>query len=113
MREDFDLGVSIISSFTISILLAPFSIGFFIFLISIILLEIVYASSNKWRIKYRAAIIVAAILGFIIGRTVIQDEDILRGGYKDNMITNKMADFLPGLDPDIKKRYMNKKSKFQ
>ena len=70
--------------FAIGLILAPFSFGFVIVLIFIILYEIWYANSvgtDKYYGFERGALIGVFVLGFVIGRIIIGDDDPIRKYY--------------------------------
>ena len=78
---------SLVLSFAVGLLFAPWSFGFLYLLIFIIVYEIIYAcyhkdfSTNNFMI--RLGIVVASIFGFIVGRAILQDSDPLRASYCD------------------------------
>ena len=93
-------GLSIILAFAVGILLSRFSLGLLFVLIFIILSEIWYAAYTRcqypWLFQVRALIIASSILGFIIGRTVLEDQHILDPIYVDEH------------DQDYKKKYLRR-----
>ncbi len=78
---------SIVLSFAVGLLFAPWSFGFLYLLIFIIVYEIIYAWYNKdfstENFMTRLGIVVASIFGFIVGRALMEDTDPLRASYCD------------------------------
>lgn len=101
-------GVSFILAFTSGILLSPFSAGLIFLLFFILLFELITAVNTRlrhpWSVEMRALIIFGALLGFIIGRTVIQDKDPFQGFYNKNMFNKKIIEHFPHLDPDNERK---------
>ncbi len=95
-----DHGLSIILAFTIGILFSRFSLGFLFVLIFIIISEIFYGTYTRcnypWLIQVRGLVIASSILGFIIGRTVLEDQHILKPIFADEF------------DSETKKRYLRR-----
>ena len=76
---------SIFASFIFAMIFAPWTYGVFWLVIYILVWEIgIYFLSLRypgcWNIFARAAIIFSSILGFIVGRTVTNDGDVLKRG---------------------------------
>lgn len=78
---------SLIFSFAVGLLFAPWSAGFLYLIIFIIIYEIVYAyiyrDFSSQNCVIRIGIVVASLFGFIVGRALLKDSRPLRGSYKD------------------------------
>ena len=70
----------VILAFTIGVLFSPWNNGLFLFILFLIAYELLYFYATGfqlpyWRLEGRVAIVMASILGFIIGRTVVGFDD--------------------------------------
>lgn len=98
-NEKYTAMAQVIIAIVWGILLSPFSSGLFALVVFIIIYEIMYYLFTHGNEKYydtltRTASINASIFGFIIGRTLCQDE-ILYEGVPEIKISSFSRDFEP------------------
>ena len=87
LSTDVPTFVQIIMAFTLGILFAPFSYGllyFLIFLISYEAIAIYLSRMNcrYWCFRTRVSVVIASIVGFLIGRWVDGRKDLLEDDKK-------------------------------
>lgn len=78
--------VQILVSFVFGLAFSPFSLGLFYLFAYIIINELVVVTymintKQRYHIGWRAAIIFAGIIGFVVGRASINDDEMLRSSY--------------------------------
>lgn len=76
--DDIPPVITIFGSFVISLVLAPYSLGFIFFLLFLIIYEFFWGyftrmQHPRYNPIVRAMVVIASILGFSIGRLIIKD----------------------------------------
>lgn len=76
VNPDYTELVQLVVAFAFGVIFSPFSYGPLFFIIWLVLYEFAYAYYTNtecpyWRLFFRVALIMASILGWLIGRTVV------------------------------------------
>lgn len=75
--------VQVVSAFAVGVIFSPWSRALLLFITLLVVYELLYFYSTSfslpyWRLEGRAAILMASILGFILGRTLVGFDDPIR-----------------------------------